>query len=730
MNASAEIANKKNLLHFLQSLLNSYAVLFFSQSNVLAALLIVASFLHPVAGFTGLCSVVFALAVVKAMGHGGEQARMGLYSFNSLLVGLGFGSFYHPNPAFWCWLAAASFLAVILSVNFSASFGKIGLPALSLPFVVVFWLVLLAANGYGDMGLLPKDSYLLNELALQQQPATGQLFSTVNDLPISDPIRLFFRALSAILFQDSVMAGIVISVGVLFHSRIGFSLLVLSCAFAWTFNRLTGIYPEGLGHYHLGVNMMMTAMAIGSFFTVPGPRSFLLALVSIVVSYLLVGACTTVLAAWNLPVFSLPFCIGIGITVYFLRLRATPGKLVLTPLQYYSPETNLSLYLNGQDRLYDLAYARLNLPFMGNWTVSQGYDGTITHKGEWSKALDFVITDDDGLTYRGSGALPEHYYCYSKPVLACADGIVEIVESHVDDNAIHEVNTLQNWGNTVVIKHREGLYSKVSHLKQHSVKVKPGEFVKQGDILALCGNSGRSPEPHLHFQVQTTPYIGSKTLAYPIATFKVKSGAHNELVSFGIPREGMEISSPPVSTLLQQVFDFQPGYQAVVSADHHPTETWKVYTDVLNQTYFFSEETGATAYFINNGAAFYFTSFFGNRSSLLYLFYLAAFKVIFTPDEHTAADDVYPLDLRGNTVNLWLHDLISPFYRYISRQYSSGSRQRHDVASVFAKGFSTSFGRRKQFMEAEIRIVNGNLSSFTVEYNGVKTLALWQPELP
>ena len=85
MNASAEIANKKTLLRFLQSVMNSYSVLFFSQNNVLAALLIVASFLHPAAGFTGLCSVGFALAVVHLMGHGGEQARMGLYSFNSLL---------------------------------------------------------------------------------------------------------------------------------------------------------------------------------------------------------------------------------------------------------------------------------------------------------------------------------------------------------------------------------------------------------------------------------------------------------------------------------------------------------------------------------------------------------------------------------------------------------------------------------------------------------------------
>ena len=38
--------------------------------------------------------------------------------------------------------------------------------------------------------------------------------------------------------------------------------------------------------------------------------------------------------------------------------------------------------------------------------------------------------------------------------------------------------------------------------KQNTISVKVGDRVKQGDLLGLCGNSGHSSEPHLHFHIQ------------------------------------------------------------------------------------------------------------------------------------------------------------------------------------------------------------------------------------
>ena len=47
-----------------------------------------------------------------------------------------------------------------------------------------------------------------------------------------------------------------------------------------------------------------------------------------------------------------------------------------------------------------------------------------------------------------------------------------------------------------------------SFLLNGSVAVEPGDSVSAGDRLGLCGNSGNTSEPHLHFHVQDKPRFG------------------------------------------------------------------------------------------------------------------------------------------------------------------------------------------------------------------------------
>lgn len=60
-------------------------------------------------------------------------------------------------------------------------------------------------------------------------------------------------------------------------------------------------------------------------------------------------------------------------------------------------------------------------------------------------------------------------------------------------------------GNVIIIEHTNHEYSMVAHLKKNSCLVQQGDTVKQGDVIALCGNSGNSSEAHIHFQVMDAP---------------------------------------------------------------------------------------------------------------------------------------------------------------------------------------------------------------------------------
>jgi murein DD-endopeptidase MepM/ murein hydrolase activator NlpD len=55
------------------------------------------------------------------------------------------------------------------------------------------------------------------------------------------------------------------------------------------------------------------------------------------------------------------------------------------------------------------------------------------------------------------------------------------------------------YGRVVEVDHGNGIVTRYAHNSQNKVRV--GEAVKKGDVIALVGSSGRSTGPHVHFEV-------------------------------------------------------------------------------------------------------------------------------------------------------------------------------------------------------------------------------------
>ena len=240
----------------------------------------------------------------------------------------------------------------------------------------------------------------------------------------------------------------------------------------------------------------------------------------------------------------------------------------------------------------------------------------------------------------------------------------------IPDNIIGNVNTKQNWGNTVIIKHNDYLYAKLSHLKYHSLEVKVGDFVKKGHTIGRCGNSGRSPYPHLHFQFQLTPHIGSKTFDYPFGHYLLKDGNSFSLQSFDFPKTGEIVTSPAINAVLAKALHFIPGQHLKVNVEvdseikkwqkQAGTFSWVVETDVFNTTYIKCEKDGGLAYLYNNGNLHYFTNFTGTKNSALYWFYLSLFKVPLGFLPNSKITDTIPLNqMFGGSLKI-LQDFIAP----------------------------------------------------------------------
>jgi murein DD-endopeptidase MepM/ murein hydrolase activator NlpD len=209
--------------------------------------------------------------------------------------------------------------------------------------------------------------------------------------------------------------------------------------------------------------------------------------------------------------------------------RITPPNEAVFLTQFDNGSLSVKFWLDDQDKLTGILFLAatpaipvpekhktvLRLPFEGEWKVVWGGDNKELNRHHDAQnqryAFDFVIVDDQQKSYRGSGNENEDYFAFGAKVFAPADGVVTDVIDGVRDNAPRSMNPYSALGNAVIIEHRDHEVSVFAHFKNGSIRVKPGDKVKKGHFLGLCGNSGNSSEPHIHYHLQNTPILQDGT---------------------------------------------------------------------------------------------------------------------------------------------------------------------------------------------------------------------------
>jgi hypothetical protein len=159
-------------------------------------------------------------------------------------------------------------------------------------------------------------------------------------------------------------------------------------------------------------------------------------------------------------------------------------------------------------------------PFRGEWVVLQGGRSVlINHHYPLTSqrfALD-LIELRDGKPVHGDPQNLASYACFDQPLYAPAKGKVVRVVNDRPDQAIGTTDEEFVVGNHVVIEIAPDRFALLAHLKQSSVAVQEGNEVHAGQLLAHCGNSGNTSEPHLHLQIQShADFHAPELVTFPI----------------------------------------------------------------------------------------------------------------------------------------------------------------------------------------------------------------------
>jgi hypothetical protein len=177
----------------------------------------------------------------------------------------------------------------------------------------------------------------------------------------------------------------------------------------------------------------------------------------------------------------------------------------------------------------------------------------------------------------------------------------------------------------------------------------------------------------LHFQLQSTPYVGSKTLEYPLSYYIKFNDAGEEFLSFKYPEEGQNISDIKINKILNKAFKLIPGMVFKVSSSslNFKDSEWEVHTDAYNLTYISCANSDSYAYFVYDGTILYFTSYEGNKNSLLYYFYLSSFKIFLGDYKSLDIQDTFPIHAVFNGTIKYIQDIVAPYYQFCSGNYTS-----------------------------------------------------------
>lgn len=375
----------------------------------------------------------------------------------------------------------------------------------------------------------------------------------------------FFRSLGSLMFAPSVGAGIIVGAAILLWSRAAFAAGLVGWL-AGTFVAI-GVQDLGIVFHWLPAahNFFVAGMALGAYFILPGCWSLPIAA--------LAGAgasvCSVILQTF-VPAFAyLPLASGMTIWLVLGMLSLAADRrgfwrnrnLDIAPEEGWWREFFWSQRIGRNEPL-------VIAPVQGTVEIAQGFDGSLSHTAGFRHALDFVRPQSLHAANAGNASI------WNAPVTAPAAGVVESVRNDIADNPIGVCNFAENWGNHVCIRLDQGGWALLAHFRQWSIVVRPGMRVEIGTYLGVAGNSGRSPVPHVHMQVQRGPELGAQTMPFRLANFQSGTrldGSQLEWNAAAVPAENaLILAAVPNPSVHSMLASFAPG-SGVWSVEMHGT---------------------------------------------------------------------------------------------------------------------------------------------------------------
>lgn len=254
---------------------------------------------HPAVIIGVLVALVVGTVTAVLLRADTTALRTGLFGFNSLLTGAGVTVFMQNRPMMWLFLVLGAAATTVVMFALTTVLDTWGVPALTFPFVLTTWFLLMGAYQFASL-----------RLDLADRPALPGAAPVERASLSGDVLAAFAEGVSQVFLVESWVAGLIILAGLAVNSwwsaasaAVG---AVLGTLLAIWFGVSAGTAEAGLW----GFNAVLTAVALGTVLYKPTVATAIYALSGVVFTIFIQAALSTVLAPLGIPTLTAPFVIA------------------------------------------------------------------------------------------------------------------------------------------------------------------------------------------------------------------------------------------------------------------------------------------------------------------------------------------------------------------------------------------------------------------------------------
>lgn len=266
-----------------------------------------------------IVAVIVATAIAKWLRVDSNELESGLHGYNATLVGLALATFLDPGPLLWAYVVFGAVISVIATLATFHALRPWGLPALTFPFVLVAWLMLLASYGFSGLSgsSLPTGAVVGAYQAYQTGP-----------LDILGFVQGVFWSISQVFLKADGIAALLLIAGLLVSSPAAAVFAVGGAIISVATAHLLGAESDLITGGLLGFSPVLTAITLGTVAYRPNPRVAAYAALGAAFTAVTQAAMNVALTPFAIPALTAPFVL---VTWIFLLPRLEMNQTAESP---------------------------------------------------------------------------------------------------------------------------------------------------------------------------------------------------------------------------------------------------------------------------------------------------------------------------------------------------------------------------------------------------------------